>query len=652
MLNFRLCLQMRISTSAVLKMKLGFKKALLVSSSLLLTVSVGTANYISYSNERDSLRDTISQSTIKRAKSESGKVKDFMESIGRSVQGMAQDYRENTTYTDDVARLISYSRASGIDILTVGYSDDRAFTNDLAVEGWDNGVADDSYKPTQSFWYKDARNALGTIFTDIYVDETTSTTMVSIAEKVPNGALIADITLDKLNDIVDSIDIKGAKAFILDQNSAVLASNHPSIKNTSILSENNKFSQLAQSIINNPELMINYEIDDVKKALFSHQIHIGDKQWYLSIELDESIAFSKLEEAKYSAIITTFISLIVSLTLFTLLLNYVYRPILLLKKTILGLSKGTIDLTQRLNVVGHDDLADISKGVNQFISNFQEMMRDIQQASDQMHENMQRLRERSFANAQFLQHHLSETEQVVAAIEEMNATAESMASDINHTAQITQQASDTSNESRQSVEQSQDTVMALITEVTQSAENVEKMSSETQNINNILNVIGAIAEQTNLLALNAAIEAARAGEQGRGFAVVADEVRNLASRTKESTAEVEHALESLLAGTHTVVESMENTKHRCEETAQNAGEVAGSLETMSEFVENINNLSTQVATAAEQQSSVTKEVSHNMTAISEIVTEIEANGQQALADAEDIAKINEQLVTIVKRFTI
>lgn len=634
-------------------MKLGFKKALLVSSSVLITLSVGTANYLSYSNQRDALKETISESTAKRALAESRQVKDFMDGIAQSVHGMAEDYRQNTNYAGgDVYRLISYGRASNIDILTVGYSDNSAYTNDLNVDGWDQGKGPESYKPADSFWYKDAQNASGPIVTDIYVDETTNTTMVSVTEKIPNGALIADITLEKLNDVVNAINIEGAKAFILDQNTAVLASNHPMIENTSVLSTSNQFQSIANDIVNNRALTTEYSINDTDKALFSQQINIGDKKWYLSIELDKSTSYAKLDEAATKAIISTIVSLLVSLFIYTFLLNYVYKPILSLKKTINGLSQGTIDLTQRLEVKGHDDLADISKGVNQFIANFQEMMRDIQSASVQMQENMNRLRERSAENAELLQNHLAETELVVAAIEEMNATAESMSSDINHTAQITQQANDTSSHSHETTQLAQLTVKSLISEVSQSSENVQKMSQETENINSILTVIGAIAEQTNLLALNAAIEAARAGEQGRGFAVVADEVRNLASRTKDSTAEVEQALESLVNRTHSVVESMDTTKRRCEETASNAGEVAGNLATMNDFVADINNLSTQVATAAEEQSSVTKEVSQNMTAISGIVGELDKNGTQALHDAEDIAKINEQLVTIVKRFTI
>ncbi|MGC9458560.1 methyl-accepting chemotaxis protein, partial [Vibrio genomosp. F10] len=145
--------------------------------------------------------------------------------------------------------------------------------------------------------------------------------------------------------------------------------------------------------------------------------------------------------------------------------------------------------------------------------------------------------------------------------------AESMATDAANTAQLTHNANEAGNNSKQTAMNAQSNVSELVSDVENSAEQVQKMSNETDSITTILGVIGAIAEQTNLLALNAAIEAARAGEQGRGFAVVADEVRNLASRTKTSTEEIETALGSLLKGSQSVVESMDVTKNRCEHTA-------------------------------------------------------------------------------------
>lgn len=251
-----------------------------------------------------------------------------------------------------------------------------------------------------------------------------------------------------------------------------------------------------------------------------------------------------------------------------------------------------------------------------------------------------------------LQNHVQETEQVVTAIEEMNSTADSMATDAANTADLTNKANEASAESKRTVTQAKANVQELVDDVSAASENVNKMASETDGINTILGVIGDIAEQTNLLALNAAIEAARAGEQGRGFAVVADEVRNLASRTKTSTEEIEAALASLQRGSQSVVSSMETTKQKCAQTAEGAGEVAESLDVMTQFVADINDLSTQIATAAEEQSSVTQELSRNMAAINDIVGELDSNGQQALEEAQTISEMNQTLTSIVRRFKL
>ena len=501
-------------------------------------------------------------------------------------------------------------------------------------------------------WFQDALRASTVTVTDPYLDNEGSY-WITIIERIKGGAVSVDMKLEFLAEMVRKAnEIPGSTAVILNHDTTFLASSSNAIKLGQKGTDFDWFRDAAREAVSQKASVIDYTLDGQDKILFAHRIEVGDKNWYFAIGVDKSIAFAALSDAKAAALLISIIATLLSVVIAFFVIQGVYQPILALKETILGLSRGDGDLTQRLKVETKDDIGEIADGVNTFIESLQNMMLEIQEASVSLQSNVEAMKSQSARNTDILGNHVSETEQIVTAIEEMNATADAMATDAANTADLTQQANDTSLESKKIVEQSQQTVSALISDVDQASSDVQKMNDETQGISSILGVIGDIAEQTNLLALNAAIEAARAGEQGRGFAVVADEVRNLASRTKGSTEEIEAALGSLVKGSQAVVGSMDNTKDRCQETADGSGEVAESLESMTRFVDDINALSTQIATAAEEQSSVTQELSRNMTAINEIVGELDTNGQQALRDAEEVANINDQLIAIVGRFKL
>lgn len=195
-------------------------------------------------------------------------------------------------------------------------------------------------------------------------------------------------------------------------------------------------------------------------------------------------------------------------------------------------------------------------------------------------------------------------------------------------------------------------VSKLVENVEETSQSIDHMTTESANISQILNVIGEIADQTNLLALNAAIEAARAGEHGRGFAVVADEVRALAFRTQKSTLEVEEALKRLQDGNSRVTELMGNTLAGSQETLEGANSVSDTMLELVRRVMAVKDLSFQIATAAEEQSGVTSEVNQNMSALQDIVHQLNMNGGTVLEHANLVSEKNEKLLSIVHQFKL
>jgi methyl-accepting chemotaxis protein len=636
--------------------KLGLKQLSIMSVMLLVGLSVSISSYISYTQEKASITGLITNSSQDYVKGRAELVEQFFTEKLAGLKGLGEIYKNRPFPGESAQEYIHLTEVFANTLNTgssfIGFeSTGDAYWNQVS-KAWPDHKFDGDIR--EMGYYQDGRRATEPSVTDPYPDSGgRNIYWVSMVQKTRDGMIGADLKLSFLNDMVkESTDIPGSVALILSEDSTILASTSDAMKSGQKGSDFTWFRDAISNAVSNESAVSDYVLNNTDKILFSHRIKIANKNWYFAIGLDTSVAYAGLESAKYSAITTAIVATIISLLLAFFVVQALFKPIVSLKKTILDLASGDADLTQRLEVKTDDDLGQIADGVNRFVGNLQEMLREIQNVSEVLQTNVGQMKQQSEQNTAILQNHVTETEQVVTAIEEMNATANSMATDAANTASLTQQADETSSLSQQTVRQSQETVAALIEDVDTAASNVNRMSEETQEINSVLSVIGDIAEQTNLLALNAAIEAARAGEQGRGFAVVADEVRNLASRTKESTEEIEEALGNLLKGTQVVVESMDNTKQRCQETADGSGEVAESLETMTTYVTEINSLSAQIATAAEEQSSVTHELSRNMAALNDIVGELDSNGQQTLADMENIASVNSKLVNIVGRFRL
>ena len=323
-----------------------------------------------------------------------------------------------------------------------------------------------------------------------------------------------------------------------------------------------------------------------------------------------------------------------------------------LKLNIDALSAGDADLTARIQVKGHDELDNIALSVNRFIAYLQQMMVQVTDATDLITRELAQLDQQTGQARRILGEHASETDQVVTALTELSSTADSVAQHASDSASFTEAANGQAANSRKVVGSASASVVALIDEVDLAAAKVLEMQEDAKQIGSVLGVIGGIAAQTNLLALNAAIEAARAGEQGRGFAVVADEVRALAARTQNSTAEVGSMLSRLTQGVAEAVVAMEQTKRSCQAAADTTGQVTGGLDSMADSVVQIHDLSSQIATAAEEQSRVTEEINRNMVSIRDMLSLLVQNGSQTEQSAASLLGSNRQLLALVRRFKV
>ncbi len=495
---------------------------------------------------------------------------------------------------------------------------------------------------------------------DASAEPRTNCAMTIYKDGSPWGVSTIDLTLGFFNRLVaEKQDEIEGEVMIVEADGKIL-SNQPQLgsdmvlRNVSEMSVQSPFIATVQKALASPSQALRREVFTSKSGEeFSFfMTPVEGTPWFLAAALPTA----KLE-ARSDAMLRTLASLqipmvLILLALMLVAINQLMKRLAVLKTNIDSLSAGDADLTRRIAIKGEDEVDQVGRSVNGFIGYLQKMMIDVSDATTQIQSEIAQLKHLSRITNDALARHASETDQAVTAINEMSSTAESVAHSASDTATFTQTANHNAVSSRLVVEDASSSVRSLVSEVESATAKVQAMQADAQRINDVLGVIGDIAGQTNLLALNAAIEAARAGEQGRGFAVVADEVRALAARTQQSTSEINETLQRLKDAVGSAVQAMEQTKASCQATADKTAQVTVGLDEMTNSVVHINDLSTQIATAAEEQSAVAEEINRNMVAVRHVVDELVESGASVDKSTESLLDTNGRLSAVVSRFKV
>ncbi|MBF8730282.1 methyl-accepting chemotaxis protein [Pseudomonas guariconensis] len=393
--------------------------------------------------------------------------------------------------------------------------------------------------------------------------------------------------------------------------------------------------------------VMTFEHDETLRVMQPFKPLPGGAPWSVILEVPEKVLLApaqaleaKLDQhnrvASLSGLLLGLAASIAGLLLIWLTARGVTRPILGVSRMLMDIASGEGDLTRRLDYTRQDELGELAGGFNRFLDKLQPIIAEVKRSVQDARNTADQCALVARQTSTGMQHQYREVDQVAAASNEMSASAQEVARSAAQAADAARGADQATHEGLGVIGRATQTIEQLAREMDTAMGEVQALASSSEQIGSVLDVIRAIAEQTNLLALNAAIEAARAGEAGRGFAVVADEVRNLAKRTRDSVEQVREVIDGLQHGTRDVVGSMQSSHRQAQGSVEQVEQAVTALRRIGQAVNVITDMNLQIASAAEQQSAVAEEVNRNVAVIRDVTESL--SGQ-----AEESARISQAL---------
>ncbi|MBH3408125.1 methyl-accepting chemotaxis protein [Pseudomonas glycinae] len=511
----------------------------------------------------------------------------------------------------------------------------------------------DGFDPRVRPWYKGAESSSTSTLTEPYIDAATGQTIISIATAAKKagqsvGVVGGDLSLQTLINTLSARDFSGmGYAFLVSADGKILV--HPD-KALVMKSLQEAYPQDTPRISSDfSEVTVDGKTRIVN---FTPIKGLPSVNWYIGLSVDKDKAFSMLSEFRTSAVIATAIAVAIIIALLGMLIRILIQPLHVMTRAMEDIADGEGDLTKRLTIQNQDEFGVLGTAFNRFVERIHGSIREVSSATGQVNEVALRVVAASNSSMYNSDQQASRTNSVAAAINQLGAAAQEIA---RNAAQASTQASDArglAEDGQQVVDRSIKAMNQLSSMLSASSSNIESLNSKTVNIGQILEVITSISQQTNLLALNAAIEAARAGEAGRGFAVVADEVRNLAHRTQESAQQVQTMIEELQVGARESVSTMSDSQRHSQDSVEIANLAGERLNSVTQRIGEIDGMNQSVATATEEQTAVVESINVDITEINTLNQEGVENLQATLRACSDLEQQASRLKQLVGSFRI
>ncbi|MCL1074069.1 methyl-accepting chemotaxis protein [Shewanella dokdonensis] len=565
-------------------------------------------------------------------------------SLKRSLEAMPAN--------QDPTFLLAYAqRALDYSLSMYGNEQGEMYRHDpaLYVAGFD---------PRVRGWYKRAKSTGQLIIEPPHISSSLQKMVVTFCAPVidqtgkTKGVVGSNVTLTKITDKLAKLKVPG-KGFtaLLQQDGKLISYPDKSFDNKPLTDVDPRFThQWLQQLSSHNSL---YEDSFQGNQKLFYLADIPGSDWSLLFVMNKDVIMAEANQLTFTMIVTAIIAILLFAVVLIIIFRSQFRDLENVSKALNSIASGGGDLTVRINTRHqYDEIGQLAQGFNRFVALLAQMVGRLGDVSRNLTEEAGTSRQVAESNRREIVKQLDDVTMVATAVTEMASATQEISSNAQTAAQTAEQAVTLAESGQQQAGQSRQSIRQLATEVGNATAIIAELDQHSRQINSILLTISDIAEQTNLLALNAAIEAARAGEQGRGFAVVADEVRVLSQRTHASTQEIQVMIATLQEIAASAVTTMNKSNQMTDVSVTDVEAANASLQQISAAIGQISDMARQIATAAEEQTSVTAEINRNTESIREVSGGLSTEAETSAKQAQTLESLAQRLATEVGQFRI